>query len=228
MLCKVRSPRTLATKIEWLRTCSVKDLSPNAWGVIIVDSAWKGTKNSGEGDSASIQVWFYERRGSLVLRFLADGRHSNMMTDAEGKSEIFRLMRKWYILDVAPEEFGGWAFRQALSNEAVTRGIAINVIELEGVKHKISKGQRIASFLGDVQYGRVFICEEVPGEVREPFMSEYEDYAGPETLDHDDALDCAAYTSDEAITASYVPRMNARMSRKNDSQLVRRTRHCGI
>jgi hypothetical protein len=228
MLCKVRSPRTLATKMEWLRTCSVKDLSPTAFGVIVVDPAWKGTKNAGEGDSASIQVWFYERRGSLVLRFLVDGRHSNEMTDAEGKSEIFRLMRKWYIGDVAPEEFGGWAFRQALSNEAITRGVSLNVIELEGVKHKIGKGQRISSFLGDVQYGRVFICEEVPMELREPFMEQYEEYAGPETLDHDDALDCAAYTSDEAITAAYVPRMNARFNAGRTSQLERRTRHCGI
>lgn len=206
----------------------MKDLSPNAWGVIVVDPAWKGTKNAGEGDSASIQVWFYERRGSLVLRFLVDGRHSNEMTDAEGKSEIFRLMRKWYIGDVAPEEFGGWAFRQALQNEAVTRGASLNIIELEGVKHKIGKGQRISSFLGDVQYGRVFICDEVPRELLEPFEEQYNDYAGPETLDHDDALDCAAYTSDEAITASYVPRLNRAFMRGRTSEIVKRTRHCGI
>jgi hypothetical protein len=150
------------------------------------------------------------------------------MTDAEGKSEIFRLMRKWYITHVAPEEFGGWAFRQALANEAITRGVALTIIELEGVKHKVSKDQRITSFLGDVQYGRVFICEECPREVTEPFEEQYNDYAGPETLDHDDALDCAAYTSDEAVTANYVPRMNRAFMKGGPSRDEKRTRHCAL
>lgn len=230
MLCKVRTPRTAATRPEWLRKCSIKDLSPTAWGVVIVDPAWKGTTNAGKGDFASIQVWFFERRGSLVLRFLVDGRHSNEMTDAEGKAEIFRLMRKWGITDVAPEEFGGWAFREALRNEAVTRGTPINIIELEGVKHKIGKSHRITTFLGDVQYGRVFLCEEAPREVLEPFTDQYNDYAGPETLDHDDALDCAAYTSDEAIATNYVPRLNRAFMRGQMQARPeeRRTRHCAI
>jgi len=226
MLCKTRTPRTAATRPEWIRTCSVKDLSPSAWGCVVIDPCWKGTKNSGEGDSASIQVWFYERRGSLVLRFLVDGRHSNEMTDAEGKSEIFRLMRKWFLLDVAPEEFGGYSFRQSLANEAVTRGMPINVIELKTLK--MGKPQRIATFLGDVQYGRVFVCDECDPELREAFIQQYNDYAGPETLDHDDALDAAAYTCDEAITEMYAPRLNKAFMRQRQAPVERRTRHCAI
>lgn len=225
MLCKVRTPRTAATRPEWLRACKFEDIGRDAWPVIVIDPAWKGTKNSGEGDSAAIQVWFYERRGSLVLKFLVDGRHSNEMTDAEGKAETFRLMRKWGVTGVAAEEFGGWAFRQALQNEAVTRGLPIHIIELQTKQQ--GKHQRISTFLGDVQYGRVFICEECPREVREPFEDQYNDYAGPETLDHDDALDCAAYTSDEGITSAYVPRMAQRRQTKPMTS-EKRTRHCAL
>lgn len=228
MLCKVRTPRTAATRPEWLRTCKYEEIDRGAWPVIVIDPAWKGTKNSGEGDSAAIQVWFYERRGSLVLKFLVDGRHSNEMTDAEGKAEIFRLMKKWGVIDVAPEEFGGYAFREALRNESATRGLPINVIDLKSRQQ--GKHQRISTFLGDVQYGRVFICEECPREVREPFEEQYNDYAGPETLDHDDALDCAAYTADEAIAAVFVPRMNraAFMRQRKTEPVERRTRHCAM
>lgn len=226
MLCKNKTLRQAATRPEWLKYCPMRDVNPRAWRVITVDPAWKGSKNSGEGDFAVIEVWFLERRGSLVLKFLVDGCYSNELTDADGKSEIFRLMKKHSVSNVATEEIGSHAFRTSLRNEAITRGVWINVIDLKSQQQ--SKDSRIVPLLGEMQAGRVFIVDECDSALKEAFVGEYLDYAGPETLDHDDALDAAAYTCDPAIADEYTPRWDYNKMRAAAPPLPmdRKTRHC--
>lgn len=222
---EIRASSTIATDMSWLRYCTQKDVGIDSWRVIVVDPAWKGTPNAGEGDSASIQVWALEKRGNLLLKFLMDGVHSNMMTDADGKAEIFRLARQYFVMDVAPEERGGYAFRQALSNEAATRGQFLNVIKLKSMQ--VNKAWRITSFLGDVQSGRVFICEECDPVLRLAFESQFESF--PQCMDdEDDAIDCAAYTSDQAVAEAYMPKFNfAALPPLHDQMMYQpRTKYC--
>lgn len=213
----------------WLKECPLGDVPATSWRVVLVDPAWKGTKNAGEGDSASIQVWALEMRGSLILRYFLDGVHSNMLTGEDGKREIFRLMRRYGVLDVAPEERGGYSFKTSLANDAASRGTFINVIDLK--TSGLGKNTRISTFLGACQRGEVFICDSVPQDVKARFLSEYDDFP---QLEHDDALDCAAYSCDSALEEAYVPVFNsgALASTKpwwaQEPEPARRTRYCGL
>jgi hypothetical protein len=62
MECKPKHSRVIATDPAWIQFIDPQEISPESWRVITVDPAWKGTKNAGEGDSASIQVWGLEYR----------------------------------------------------------------------------------------------------------------------------------------------------------------------
>lgn len=209
----------IATDPSWIRYISQKEVPEEAWRCIFVDPAWKGTKNAGEGDYAAIEVWAFERRGSLVLQYLLDMVHSNELTDLDGRLEIKRLMRKYGVIDVAPEEHGGKSFSTNLLNDAVSWGMPLNIIELKS--QQVNKSARIVAFLGAMQAGRVFLCTE--SQHLEGFLSEFEDYP---QIDHDDVLDCAAYTCDPAVAESYVPRFMARAMGYRDESPARRTRHC--
>lgn len=228
MLCEFRTTRMIATDPGWLRFIKLAQVPSGGWGVIIIDPAWKGTENAGEGDFAAIEAWLLFRHGAWIVRYLLDGVHSNTMTDREGKSEIFRLAKKWGISDVAPEERGGYSFRTSLADEANVRGVMMNVIDLKSMQK--NKPQRIVAFLGEVQAGRVFIVEECNPDLKEAFIDEYNNYP---QVDNDDAIDCAAYTSDPAIAESYAPFFNpinvdAELRRHHEPPPVRRSRYSGI
>lgn len=226
MLLRTKSGTNLVTDPSWLQTCSQSDVPPSSWRCIFVDPAWKATKNAYEGDYASIQAWAFERRGSMVLRYLLDGVHSNALTDEDGKAEIFRLMRKYGIMDVAPEERGGYSFRTGLRTEAAKRGVFVNVIDLETMQ--LGKTQRIAGFLGACQKREVFLCDEMDVGLRTAFLRQFEDFP---QLDHDDALDAAAYTSDPAIMKAYAPVFNtAAQGEVFQRQEIEepRTRYCAL
>lgn len=228
MQCQYRTTRLIATDPSWLRFVPLRQVPPGGWRVILIDPAWKGTDNSGEGDSASIQVWELFRHGAWIVRYLIDGVHSNSLTDREGKLEIFRLCRKWGVNDVAPEERGGYAYRTSLADEANVRGWPLNVIKLKSMQ--ANKGQRIVSFLSEVQAGRVFIVEECDPDLKEAFMDQYNNYP---QVDFDDALDCAGYTSDPAVSEQYAPFFNTALSdyeiqRQRTPPLPLRSRHCGV
>lgn len=225
---QVKNVFTAATSPEWLKRCRISDVPEETWRCITVDPAWKGMPNHGKGDYASIQVWAFEKRGSLVLQYLIDGVHSNMMTDDDGKHEIFRLMALHGVIDVAPEERGGHAFRQSLRNMGVSRGTFINVIDLKTMN--VGKPQRISALIGKIQAGTVFICEECEPDLKSAFETEFNDYP---QLDHDDALDAAAYTCDPAIQEAYVPRFPSpvakwRLAQQAVRTEVPRTRYCGL
>jgi hypothetical protein len=121
----------------------------------------------------------------------------------DGINEIFRLMRRHGVTDVAPEERGGHAFRQRLRNEGNSRGTHINVIDLKSMQ--TNKPQRIVSFLGEMQSLRVFISTDCEEQLKNAFLEQFEDFP---QLDHEDALDAAAYTCDPAIAEAYAPMFN--------------------
>ena len=196
-----KSEGLVATRPEWIKVCKLEDVNPRGFGVIFVDPAWKGTDNWGEGDNASIQAWMLERRGNLVLQTLLEVVTSNEMTDDDGINHIFRMGKLYGIMHCAPEERGGKSFGTRVSNEGVSRGWPMQIIKLE--TQQMGKSQRIGTFLGAMQSGRVYFTEDC-GDFKK-FMDEFEDYP---QIDHDDSLDCAAYTQDPAITKAYVPKFN--------------------
>ena len=197
-----RSSGLLLAHPSWIRMVRQAEVSSRSWRVITADGAWKGTKNAGEGDSAAVEVWALERRGSLIFRTLMDGAYSNEFTALDGTKHIFRLMNKWATLDVAPEEHGGYTFRTMLENEGLSRGVPINLIELRS--KQTNKQQRMSTFLKEMQAGRVFVSEDCDAEVKKAFRSQVLDF--PQCVDDEcDALDAAAYTMDEEIQESYAP-----------------------
>ena len=224
MQLSVKTGRTMATDLAWIKRCSQHEVPQETWRAIFVDGAWKGTKNAGDGDYASIQVWAFERRGSIITKYLMDGVHSNMLTSLDGENEIFRLARKWGVIDLAIEETGGWAFRTSVQNSANTRGMHVNLIDLK--MKQTNKQNRIVTFLKDVQAGRVFITAECNETLVGHLMREFEDFP---QVEHDDALDAAAYTCDPNVAEQYAPIFNtfAQGERRWEDEPIHRTRHCG-
>lgn len=211
---------------SWFKYCRRVDVSPHAWRMITVDAAWKGTKNAGEGDYASIQVWALERRGTIILRTLLDGVYSNELTALDGTKHIFRLMNRYGVIDVAPEEHGGYAFRGQLEAEATTRGAFISLIELRS--KQTAKQTRMSTFLKEMQAGRVFIASECDQETQKAFRSQVLDF--PQCVDDEcDALDAAAYTMDPEVIESYSPAfLQVEVPvRGYQASGTRVTRHCG-
>lgn len=222
-------PRTSGLTIaheSWFKYVPKREVSGNAWYVILVDCAWKGTKNAGTGDSAAIEVWALERRGSLILRTLMDGVYSNEFTALDGTKQIFRLMQKWNTIDVAPEEHGGYAFSSMLEAEATSRGRMINIIEL--ASRQVAKQMRISTFLKEMQAGRVFVAQECDAEVKKAFHDQVLDF--PQCIDDEcDALDAAAYSMDPEVVESYAPEFPARRPTGTwDAPSERRTRYCSL
>lgn len=221
-----RVSRLIAAQWEWIRHCKREEVPATTWRAIFVDPAWKGTANSGEGDFASIQVWAFERRGNLTFKYLLDGVHANDLTDLDGRSIIFRLMRRYGVVDVAPEEIGGRSFRESLVREAAQRGVFINVIDLKYTN--VGKSQRITNFLGECQRGLVFLCDEADSDLLEHFRDEFVNFP---QVDHDDALDAAAQSCDPAVAERCAPLFNSIALGGFDDEeepIARRTRYCTI
>lgn len=217
---------TIADK-SWFRYVTRDVVSPRAWFVILVDCAWKGTHNAGKGDSAAIEVWALERRGSLILRTLVDGVYSNELTALDGTKHIFRLMKKYGISDVAPEEHGGYTFRAMLEAEAVSQGVVINIVDL--ATKQTGKQQRMSTFLKEMQAGRVFIAKECDGELKKAFETQVLDF--PQCVDDEcDALDAAAYSMDPEVIEAYYPERESGVLEgwRQPQVWERRTRHCGV
>lgn len=218
---EVRSERMVATDVRWLKFCKEEDINPRAFGLITVDPAWKGTDSSGEGDSASIQAWFLERKGSVVTRTLADGVHSNSLTMKDGMDAIFGLARKYGILFIAPEQIGGSGIRKVIEDEAITRGHGyIQCIKLKD-NHHIAKTARISSFVAEAQAGRVFICEDCDEETKRALLDQFADFG---SLDHDDALDNAANTCDTAVREKFIPKMHDALTTSSERAMAFYTR----
>jgi len=218
----------VAADPTWLRRCSQRDVPPDAWPVLTIDPAWKGTKNQGEGDSASIQVWFIASVAGLICRWLVDGVHSNELTSDDGCREIVRLAQKYGVADAAPEEHGGYAFRTALSNYATERGCSLNLLDLK--MKQTGKDQRIVAWLRELQAGRIYLCSECDPDLQEHLVDQITEYP---QVDHDDAIDAAAYTCDPNIADAWVPKFRqpkrpAWVQRPRPAAMPTRTRHCGI
>jgi predicted phage terminase large subunit-like protein len=216
----------IATDPSWLHYMSVREVPATAWRIITCDPAWKGTKNAGQGDYAAIQVWAFERRGPLVLRFLLDQVHSNEMTSLDGMNQICRLMRKWGVIDVSIEEIGGYIFSTDLEQQCTARGLPFNL--LENKARTTNKAQRIVTFLRAMQAGHVFLITEAPH--LDSFKDEFLNFP---QVEHDDLLDCAAQTSDPAILELYAPGIYKKPARWSDQFRPKPkkhfdTRHCAM
>lgn len=210
----------VATDLDWIKYCGIDDIHPGAWRCILVDPAWKGTDSAGEGDYACIAVMFFERNGALIKRYFVDGVHSNMLTQHEGTDEIFRLMRRYGVIDVAPEEHGSHQFRQYLKDQGAMRGQYINIIDLKS--RFTAKPQRITTFVSHIQAGHFWMVKDNP--LRQEFESCYEDYP---QVEHDDILDAPAYSCDEEIAKRIAPMFNPYVASQNaPPPRERRTRHC--
>ena len=228
MQCDVRSSHAIAADLSWIKYVPMTGVKSTGFRVITVDPAWKGTANAGEGDFASIQVWSLERVGAFVVYTLLDGVHSNELTDDDGVAHIFRLMGRYAVQHVAPEERGGYSFRTKLKNEGISRGRSISVIDLETMQR--GWDMRVAAFLGHAQAGRVRVANECNPDLKESFLGQFADYP---QLDHDDALDAAAYVCDPAIAGAYAPMFgigeedeNSFFAMFDEGEYVPRTRHC--
>lgn len=219
---EVRAASMVATDPRWIHQTEFHKLPNHMWRCIFVDPAWKGSHNAGQGDYAAIAVVAFERRGSMTNRYLLELSHSRDMTSRDGINEIYRLMSKYACINVAPEEHGGYIFRESLQEEANKRGQYINIINLKS--KQTHKASRITAFLNTVQAGNFYIVKDCPGYYA--FMEQYTDYPG---IDHEDALDAVAYSCDPTIMENVVPVMGAMDDFETyDAYLDNpRTRYCG-
>jgi hypothetical protein len=201
--CRAGLLRTQVASSEWLRHIKIEEVERTGMVVIPVDAAWKGTANQGKGDSASIQAWVLQRKGGVVTRTLLDGVHSNELSSNDGEREIFRLMAKWGCYHVAPEEHGGQVFRTNLRNTATALGQRLVIVDLK--MKQLQKHNRFVQFLKELEAGRVFVSSSCDPGVLAALVEQIDGYQGPDTLEHDDALDAASYSCDPGILEKWVP-----------------------
>ena len=204
MQCEPRATGLIATEMAWIKYISTDELikkTNSISTVLLVDPAWKGTKNSGTGCDAAIAVMGFERKDFIIIVYLIDLVVSNEMTALDGTNAIFELMQKYGTTDVGVEEHNTWAFRTALENEAASRGKFLNLMDF---KTKFTeKNDRIATFLEIPQSGRFFIVKECQNQ--EVFLSQFQDFP---QVDKNDALDVVAYSADPNIGDRFAPRWN--------------------
>lgn len=221
-----RLSRQQTTEAWWLRDYSREDVPEDGFPILVLDPAFKGDEQYGEGDSASLQVWVLVRRGSIVQRYLIDGVHSNELSTSDGEREVLRLMARYGITVFAPELAKGSAFRANVIQTAASLGQRIQVIDLKTKQR--SKPDRIGAFLKECEAGRVFLCKEADPALLEEFRSQFDNWP---QVDHDDALDAAAFTCDPAILDAWAPSWGS--ARRNFRTLrqappVYRTRHTTV
>lgn len=214
---------------SWFQFVAPYDLPEHCWRCIFIDPAWKGTKNHGKGDYSAIAVVLFERRGPLVLRYLADLTVSREMTNKDGLAEVLRLMKKWSVVDVAPEEHGGYSFRTDLETEAPLKGLPISIVDLKS--KQTAKLERMATFLRHMNTKHFFINSALKE------TDQFTDHFKQQVLDFpqckpDDALDCVAYSADPNIMTDYAPKWPLQKAkweadaRKASVNEPRFTRHC--
>ncbi len=199
--CEARADSLMATDLAWIRKVSEEQIPERVSRVLIVDPAWKGTKNSGTGDDAALAVIGFERKGFVTLTYLLDLVCSNEMTSLDGINAIFTLMKHWGVTDVAVEEHGGHTFRTDLLAQANSRGVFINLVDLKS--KQTNKQERITTFLRRVQGGQFYISENCRNV--EVFLSQFEDFP---QVEKDDALDVVSYSADPNFAELFAPRWN--------------------
>lgn len=226
--CEPRSSGMIATELDWIKEIALDEImrdERNIQTCILVDPAWKGTKNSGTGHDAAIAVLGFERRGFITLTYLIDLIVSNEMSALDGTNCIFELMKQYGTCEVGVEEHNTHTFRTGLEHEAQMRGKWVHLLDF---KSKFSgKSDRIVSFLQTVQAGRFYIVKGCRN--KDVFLSQYEDFP---QINKDDALDVVAYSADPNIAELFAPQWNTEAQGLDwlpqaDSR-PQRSRHCTI
>jgi len=221
---EARTDRLMATDRNWIKHVELNTLKPDISRVLLVDPAWKGTKNAGTGDDAALAVLGFERRGFLTLTYLLDLVVSDSMTSFDGINMIFELMKLWGVTDVGVEEYGGHTFRTDLQSQAMTRGSFINLVDLKS--KQTNKQERIVTFLRRVQAGQFFITDTCRN--KDVFLSQFEDFP---QVEKDDALDVVSYSADGNIAELFTPRWNTEAEGEMwnfPEPMEQRTRHCAL
>ena len=228
--CEARSSHLIATQPHWLRSCKFEDFPQlqNAWKCLIIDPAWKGMKNQGEGCFAAGGVHAFIQIGNVIKRFLLDGFYSNEMTSVDAEQETIKLCNRWGFYDVAPEDNFDKGFGVSLQKSASDKGLEISLVELKD-RYK-SKDDRIVAWLRHVQVGHYFIVEDTcPSQLKQALRDQHDDF--PQSNPRD-AIDMAAYSNDENVL-SYVPlsikpQYRWWESRPQTNQYQQRTRYTSI
>ena len=130
----------------------------------------------------------------------ADGVHSNELSSLDGEREIVRLMQFYGTFVCAVEEHGGHAFRTGLQATANALGVPLTLVDLK--MKQTQKAQRIIGFFKEAEAGRVMVCKEADPTLLEHFFRQVRNYP---QVDHDDALDAAAYTCDPNVAENWTP-----------------------
>ena len=190
---------------DWFRPISHREYSEKYRPIahfrcIFADTAWKGQENQGKGDYtviAAIAIW---RIGERLERVVLEHVVSNELTSDEGANEMVRMMKKWQIIHVAPQNFGEKTFESQLRIKCRAAGVYPVFIDLKGWS-KNKKSGRVAALAGAAREGGMMYLETLQHlSITKTQMEEY----GPSCL-HDDIPDCWADSCSPLITDQWVP-----------------------
>ncbi len=230
--CERRAPGAVVTKSEWIQYITTEQLRKKFGErglpvIILVDPAWKGTKNAGKGCDAAIAAVGFDRKGMVVSTYLLDLVVSNEMSSNDGMNTIFQMMLRWSTPRAAVEECQGYQFTEDMKREAASRKQPLHLIDLKTQWQ--AKNSRIVTFVRKVEARLFYILQECPNQ--EIFLQQFLDFP---QLNKNDALDAVAYSADPSVSDLYAAFWNTEdgdedffAEEYDDYEMPQRTRHCG-
>lgn len=202
-------------RAECERTCTLKDVLPGAFKVVLSDPAPASPEaklvDYEKNEWATVTVAL-QTRGQLREIIWLDGASSKEWTPSDGWSEVCRQKRKWQTGNVAVEKVGQAVAFYMPELEKLSR--------LEGVRHREyeltmtykGKNDYFRRFCDRAKQGEFLICETVPKEMVEKALEQCRRWlpmkGGKNNLRLDDCANVLSFATDP-VFRSYVPEPGA-------------------
>ena len=145
------------------------------------------------------------RNGTRQEIVLLDGSYSISWDEDEGFDEGARLAKKWGATHAGIESPGGLggSYAKAWRSACARGGIRCAWLQLKSTNKSDGKNYRVASLASRAKQAEFVICDSVPRMFLDKFLEQIRIYRktgmGKNNLQHDDAVDVVAYSTDPAI-----------------------------
>lgn len=194
----------VAEKME--RRCTLKDLLPGAFKIVLSDPAPYEPGRSSDGatkdDWATLTIGLQSRGQRREIIWL-DGAFSPSWTPSEGFEEICRQKRRWKTGHVAIERVAQTIQFYMKDLEEISRREGVKHREHELTLSHQGKNAYFRRLCDRAAQGELLICESVPDAVVEKTLDQCRRWlplpTGRNSLKHDDLANCLSFATDPSF-----------------------------